>query len=314
MQPREQTMPYLVVLIALLLVSLSEPFSLEHLRHLDWQKGMQPGQRCPVKCQREQCPDARLLQSCLWGQVRDLCRCCWECGNGEGQLCDPEPKTGSMFFGQCAEGLRCKAPRRDPTMKSDPKPVCVCTKQDILCGTDGKTYENICQLRALQRRLGEQKKKVMVAHHGPCRAKPVITYAPGDIIALEGSNILLSCEVSSYPVASIQWRKEGDSTFLASGDSNTAIQASGGPRRFELTGWLQIHKVSPDDAGVYTCAARNTFGETSASARLQVIRRGSQKGRELPERQNEAHSTSINKDESEDDEDYEGQPSGYTYL
>lgn len=55
-------------------------------------------------------------------------------------------------------------------------------------------------------------------------AEPVITYAPGDLIALEGSNILLSCEVSSYPVASIQWKKEGDSTFLAAEDSNRAIQ------------------------------------------------------------------------------------------
>lgn len=55
-------------------------------------------------------------------------------------------------------------------------------------------------------------------------AEPVITYAPGDIVALEGSNILLSCEVSSYPVASIQWKKEGDSTFLDSEDSNRVIQ------------------------------------------------------------------------------------------
>lgn len=168
MQPREQTMPYLSVLIPLLLVSFAEPLSL-HLRHLDWQRDIRSGQRCPAKCQREQCPDPRLLQSCQWGQVRDLCGCCWECGNGEGQLCDLEPRNGSTFFGQCAEGLRCKAPLRDPTMKADPKPVCVCTKQEILCGTDGKTYENICQLRATQRRLGEQK-KVTVAHHGPCRA------------------------------------------------------------------------------------------------------------------------------------------------
>ncbi|KAF4091386.1 hypothetical protein AMELA_G00036370 [Ameiurus melas] len=152
-----------------------------------------------------------------------------------------------------------------------------------------------------------------VPHISPA-PQPVITYAPGDIIALEGSNILLSCEVSSYPVASIQWKKEGDSTFLASEDPNRAIQANGGPRRFELTAWLQIHKVGPDDAGVYTCAARNTFGETSASARLHVIHRGSQRGRELPKKMYEAHSTSINEAESEDDEDYEGQPSGYMYL
>lgn len=41
---------------------------------------------------------------------------------------------------------------------------------------------------------------------------------------------------------------------------------------------------------------------------------GSQKGRELPERKNEAYHTSTNEAQSEDDEDYEGQPSGYMYL
>ncbi|XP_060782709.1 kazal-type serine peptidase inhibitor domain 2 [Neoarius graeffei] len=306
-------MPYSTVLIALLFASLSESLSLEHLRYLGWQRNMRPRQQCLAKCQREQCPDARLPQSCLQGQTWNMCGCCWDCGNREAQICDPEPRTWSKFCGQCADGVCCKATHRDPTTKADPKPVCVCTNQEILCGTDGKTYENICQLRAVQCRLGEQK-KVMVAHQGVCRGKPVITYAPGDIIALEGSNILLSCEVSSYPVASIQWKKEGDSTFLDSEDSNRVIQVSGGPWCFELAGWLQIHKVGPDDAGVYTCAARNTFGETSASAQLRVLHTGSQKGRELPERKNEAHSTSINEAESEDDEDYEGQPSGYVYL
>lgn len=41
---------------------------------------------------------------------------------------------------------------------------------------------------------------------------------------------------------------------------------------------------------------------------------GSQKGRELPKRKNEAHRTSVNEAGREDDEDYEGQPSGYMYV
>lgn len=167
-------MPHLTVLIALLLASLSEPLSLEHIRHLDWQRDIRAGQRCPAKCQSEQCPEPSLLQSCQWGQVQDLCGCCWQCGNGEGQLCDPDPRSGSVFFGQCAVGLRCKAPRRDLTVKVDPKPVCICTKQEILCGTDGNTYGNICQLRAVQHRLSEQS-MVTVAHHGPCRASKYIS-------------------------------------------------------------------------------------------------------------------------------------------
>lgn len=167
-------MPYLTVLIALLFASLSESLSLEHLRYLGWQRNMRPRQQCLAKCQREQCPDARLPQSCLQGQTWDMCGCCWDCGNREAQICDPEPRTWSKFCGQCADGVCCKATHRDPTTKADPKPVCVCTNQEILCGTDGKTYENICQLRAVQCRLGEQK-KVMVAHQGVCRGNECLS-------------------------------------------------------------------------------------------------------------------------------------------
>ncbi|XP_062855827.1 kazal-type serine peptidase inhibitor domain 2 [Trichomycterus rosablanca] len=306
-------MPYFSAVLALLLASLSDCLPMDHLRHLDWQRGMRPNGRCPPKCQPELCPDTRMLQGCTSGLIRDVCGCCWECGNGEGQLCDPKPWTGATVFGRCTEGLRCKTSRRDPTSKEEPKPVCVCAKQEMVCGSDGKTYENVCQLRATQRRLGELM-KLSVVHHGLCKAKPIITYASRDIDALEGSDVLLSCEVSSYPIASIQWKKEGDSTFRAAEDSTRAIQAQGGPRRFELTGWLQIHTVGPDDAGLYTCVARNVYGEVSASARLRVMHRGSQQDREPSIRKNEVHRTPISKTESEDDEDYEGQPSGNMYL
>ncbi|XP_076877670.1 kazal-type serine peptidase inhibitor domain 2 [Brachyhypopomus gauderio] len=303
-------MEWPTAVLVLLLVSLSEPLPLEHLRHLDWQRGLRPGERCPAKCQAEQCPDARLLQSCASGLVRDPCGCCWECGNGEGQLCDPEPGTGRTFFGRCAQGLHCRVSRREAATKDKPRPVCVCAEQETVCGTDGKTYENVCRLQAAQRRTGERQ-KTGVEHLGPCKAKPIITYAPRDIIAPEGRDVLLSCEVSSYPLASIKWRKEGDSFFLTADSSNRAVQARGGPRRFELTGWLQIHRVGPDDTGVYTCTARNAFGEVSASARLLVMHSGSEGG--LPKRTSKDHS-SVNEALSEDDEDYEGQTSGHMYL
>ncbi|MBN3306017.1 KAZD1 protein, partial [Amia calva] len=50
--------------------------------------------------------------------------------------------------------------------------------------------------------------------------------------------------------------------------------ARGGPQCFELTGWLQIQNIQKEDEGVYTCLAKNEFGEVSASARLQVVERG----------------------------------------
>ncbi|KAL1261676.1 hypothetical protein QQF64_006941, partial [Cirrhinus molitorella] len=136
---------------------------------------------------------------------------------------------------------------------------------------------------------------------------PVITYAPRDVVTTKGSDVIFSCEVSSYPLASIQWSKEGDIISFPADDSSTAVQARGGPRRFELTGWLQIQGVGLSDAGVYTCTARNAFGEVSASARLQVTHGGSQLTKDIRQKENGAYRIS-GEEENIDDEDYEGQP------
>ncbi|KAJ8398907.1 hypothetical protein AAFF_G00418150 [Aldrovandia affinis] len=128
---------------------------------------------------------------------------------------------------------------------------------------------------------------------------------------MDGSDVIFGCEVSSYPMAVIEWRKEGNSIFLPTDDSNMAVQqARGGPRRFELTGWLQIQKVRRADEGVYTCTAKNKFGEVSASARLQVVEKDSQLAHQLKKPKNRVYDLS---DDEEDDEDYEGLSSGFTY-
>lgn len=54
--------------------------------------------------------------------------------------------------------------------------------------------------------------------------EPVITYAPRDIITAKGSDVMFSCEVSSYPLASIQWSKEGNVISFPADDSSTAVQ------------------------------------------------------------------------------------------
>ncbi|KAG9338169.1 hypothetical protein JZ751_027037, partial [Albula glossodonta] len=251
-------------LVLLLLAQVTGAFP----GRLDWQRGAGQQGGCG-ECRPEWCP--AVGTRCPAGRVRDACGCCWECGNGEGQLCDLDPSAG--FYGRCGEGLRCRAlPCCDPPglAVESPQARCVCARQELLCGSDGKTYDNSCQLRAARYRLGEED-KLTVEHRGPCTAKPIIATPPRDVISLDGSDIIFGCEVSSYPMAVIEWRKEGNSIFLPADDSNMAVQARGGPRRFELKGWLQIQKVRRADEGVYTCTAKNKFGEVSASARLQVV-------------------------------------------
>ena len=51
-------------------------------------------------------------------------------------------------------------------------------------------------------------------------------------------------------------------------------QARGGPQRYTVSTWLQIHGLRKLDAGIYICISHNALGEASASARLSVLRNG----------------------------------------
>ncbi|KAJ8398908.1 hypothetical protein AAFF_G00418160 [Aldrovandia affinis] len=130
---------------------------------LDWRRGAGPRGACG-ECRLERCPAGG--PQCPAGRVQDACGCCWQCGNGEGQLCDPDPSS-AQFYGRCGEGLRCRDPLGRTGEGSQGR--CVCARQELLCGSDGKTYDNSCQLRAARYRLSEDD-RLMVAHPGPCTA------------------------------------------------------------------------------------------------------------------------------------------------
>ncbi|KAL2088740.1 hypothetical protein ACEWY4_015639 [Coilia grayii] len=304
--------------LALLLALCVEPMPVEFLQSINLQQ--QTALRrvgCPQKCQPELCPPAHLLQRCPAGRARDACGCCWECGNAEGQFCDAELSDG--LYGRCAEGLKCRVPPRQRAHflsgakreeEETPKAICVCARQDVLCATDGKTYENKCQLRNAQHSLAQGQEKPTLAHYGPCRSRPVITMGPQNNHVLEGSDAVFVCEVSSFPLATVHWTKDGENIFLPVNDPNIAAQARRGPQRFELSGWLQIQAARPADEGVYTCSARNAFGATSASARLQVLGKGMTA---FSPGSKEPYSM-MDDEEGGDDEDYEGHSSGHMYV
>nr|XP_033804731.1 serine protease HTRA4 isoform X1 [Geotrypetes seraphini] len=111
---------------------------------------------CPERCEPERCP--RLPLPCPAGEAPDPCGCCSVCAAAEGEACGG---GGPREPPACGEGLRCSGAggrRRAPG-------TCVCVSAEPVCGSDGRTYRNLCRLRAEKRRRGPP---VIHIQNGPC--------------------------------------------------------------------------------------------------------------------------------------------------
>ncbi|XP_029019997.1 kazal-type serine protease inhibitor domain-containing protein 1-like [Betta splendens] len=215
-------------------------------------------------CEPDLCPETR---GCRAGLVPDACGCCMECGNVEGQACDPGNR--SVYYGLCGTGLRCQADPRPAGGGEDEEEeeVCVCDEQEAVCGSDGTTYMNMCQFRE----AAFSKAQLRTRGRGPCTAVPVIKVPPQSQMNGTGSRLVFLCEVFAFPMALVEWRKVGRDVILPGDDPHISVQSRGGPLRFELSSWLQIEGAVLEDAGTYRCIARNTVGFVSASAVLGVL-------------------------------------------
>ncbi|KAG8141303.1 hypothetical protein E2320_006934 [Naja naja] len=114
---------------------------------------------CPAECQRMRCPP-RSQQACLavGGELQlDRCGCCWECAPGEGQPCAPD--------GLCARGFFC---HRRPDSREPG--TCSCVEGQLgVCGSDGRTYSSLCQLRARNHQSSSGHQPLVVpVHKGNC--------------------------------------------------------------------------------------------------------------------------------------------------
>ncbi|XP_037936021.1 fasciclin-2 isoform X6 [Teleopsis dalmanni] len=92
--------------------------------------------------------------------------------------------------------------------------------------------------------------------------RPVITYLPNTLEAVEGKSFATNCTATGKPVPEISWIKDAAQQNVATAD------------RFQvnaLTGLLNINSVSQDDYGTYTCIAKNDAGVVDQKTKLNVL-------------------------------------------
>ncbi|XP_014666957.1 PREDICTED: insulin-like growth factor-binding protein-related protein 1 [Priapulus caudatus] len=212
-------------------------------------------------CDEQKC---RVPRDCEAGLVKDACDCCYVCAMREGQPCDDEYK--------CGDDLACRY-REDYPAEEAKQTVCFCKHEEVLCGENGKTYKNLCELMEESYRNHE---KVKIAKRGPCATAPWIATPPTDVLDLSGDDIILTCEAMGYPIPLVEWSftsASGEVVYLPKDDDHIAVQARGGPEQFEVTSWVQIHGVRASDEGTYACHAQNELGTAEAAARVRLSHR-----------------------------------------
>ncbi|CAB1427175.1 unnamed protein product [Pleuronectes platessa] len=235
-------------------------------QHLGWLRLWEEGEGCR-ECDQHLCPP--VPAGCPAGRVQDDCGCCEQCANAEGQQCDPD--EAQKFYGRCGEGLVCQRKTPEREHRAEPEPTCVCRDKGSVCGSDGWTYPNICQMREAASR---QNSSLKLTGRGPCFSAPRILQGPRNMSAYTGGDVVLGCEVSAFPLPNLSWKKTGSDNFLPGDDPHISVQTRGGPQRYAVSTWLQIQALHLSDAGVYSCVSHNALGERSASAQLSVLRRG----------------------------------------
>lgn len=120
---------------------------------------------CPEKCDKSQC--APIPADCLAGDVLDRCDCCPVCASGEGEKC------GGTGDRECAEGMECVVTDGvgvSATVRRRSKAgVCLCARTEPVCGSDGVSYQNICELKRVSNRAMKlQQPPVIFIQRGAC--------------------------------------------------------------------------------------------------------------------------------------------------
>lgn len=179
----------------------------------------------------------------------------------------------------------------------DGQPVCKCRDRcekepNFTCASDGLTYYNRCYMDAEACIRGISLAVVTCRYHitwPNTSPQPLETTAnPTSTSWLEdsvppalytnpfhqsvyvGGTVSFHCDVSGRPRPDITWEKQSDHL------ENIIMRPDQMYANLVVTniGQLVIYSVQQDDAGIYTCTARNAAGLLRADFPLSVIRRG----------------------------------------
>ncbi|XP_061644831.1 myopalladin isoform X1 [Phyllopteryx taeniolatus] len=100
-------------------------------------------------------------------------------------------------------------------------------------------------------------------------AAPVFTKRLQDLVVSEGQLVVLECRVKGVPSPRVDWYKEAK-IIEDSPDFRILQKKPRPPAESEEICTLVIAEVFPEDSGMFTCTASNTYGITSSSAALKV--------------------------------------------
>ncbi|KAM8888941.1 serine protease HTRA1B-like [Synchiropus picturatus] len=120
---------------------------------------------CPERCDKSEC--APVPDDCLSGEVLDRCDCCSVCASAEGEPCGgPEDQ-------ECGEGLDCVVTAgveaSATVRRRSSAGVCACSGTEPVCGSDGVSYRNICELKLASNRGSKVlKPPVILIQKGEC--------------------------------------------------------------------------------------------------------------------------------------------------